>query len=189
MGRPSNAETRRAQLADALVGLLAEGSFEQVTTADLARGAGLAPGLVHHYFGSKEEVLTLAVERLAIELELRLTTRLRAAGSEPLARVEAIVDSWLATGPGANPRAALTWVTIGDEARRRADVRGLYLDALGRTKERLAEEIARALPPARRRRARSIAEGVLVVIEGALRVGAAGGIEAGTAAPLARHVA
>ena len=62
MGRPTNSDARRAQVADALIGLLAQGSFEEVTIAAMAKAAELAPGLVHHHFRSKEEVLAVAVD-------------------------------------------------------------------------------------------------------------------------------
>ncbi|HSQ66657.1 MAG TPA: TetR/AcrR family transcriptional regulator [Polyangiaceae bacterium] len=188
MGRPTNVSARRAQVADAFIGLLADASFEDITVVAMAKAAGLRPGLVHHYFASKEEVLAVAVERMAIQLEVRLAERLRRVGDDPRARIDAFIDAWLALDGSADRRAAFAWAAIGDEARRRLDVRAIYSTAIGRGVDRLAEDVARLVPP-RKRRARSIAEAIMVAIEGALRVGAGGGLEAGTAAPLARRVA
>lgn len=182
MGRPSNLTSRRAQVADALVRLLAMGSFSEISIAELAREAGVAPGLVHHYFVDKAEVLVVAVERMAVGLELRLVERLRAAGDQPKARVHAFIDAWLAPDVGASPRAAFAWVAIGDEARRRNDVQRLYLAAFERAVERLRDELV----PLSRRRAAKVARTVMISIEGALRVGAAGGLAPGSAAPLVR---
>lgn len=189
MGRPSNLEARRAQVADALVRLLAGGSFSEISVAEMAREAALAPGLVHHYFRDKEAVLVVAVERMAIELELRLVDKLQSAGEAGKARVHAFIDAWLSAEAGANPRAAFAWVAIGDEARRRPDVRRIYVAAFERATLHLTDEMKHWLSPLRQRRASKIARAVMVAIEGALRVGAAGGLEAGTAAPLVRGIA
>ena len=189
MGRPSNLEARRGQVADALVRLLAAGSFSEISVAELAREAALAPGLVHHYFRDKEEVLVVAVERLALGLELRLVEQLKTAGEVGKARVHAFIDAWLSPEAGANPRAAFAWVAIGDEARRRPEVRRIYVAAFERAVERLVDEVKHWLSPVRRQRAGKIARAVMVAIEGALRVGAAGGLEPGSAAPLVRGLA
>jgi TetR/AcrR family transcriptional repressor of bet genes len=189
MGRPTNLVARRAQVADALVALLARGSFEEVSVAAMAKAAGLAPGLVHHYFASKDDVLRLAVDRLALRLQVRLTERLRGAGDDPSARVEAFIDAWLAVDPIGDPQAALAWVAIGDEARRRAEITDLYAAAITRIVAQLREEIARALPAPHRRKARFVATAVVVAIEGALRVGAAGGLAPGSAASLVNATA
>ncbi|MEO6950873.1 MAG: TetR family transcriptional regulator [Polyangia bacterium] len=188
MGRPSNLESRRAQVADALVRLLATGSFAEISVAELAREAGVAPGLVHHYFRDKEAVLLVAVERMTVGLEVRLVERLRAAGGVAKARVHAFIDAWLSPDAGANPRAAFAWVAIGDEARRRPDVQALYVAAFERAIDRLRLEVSQWLSPLKHRRAGKIARVVMIAIEGALRVGAAGALEAGSAAPLVRGI-
>ena len=188
MGRPTNIEMRRAQVADALVGLLADQSFENITIAEMAKAAGVRPGLVHHYFGNKDEVLDVAVERLTLLLEMRLTERLRRAGDDPRARIDAVIDAWLAPGDGAEPRAARAWVAIGDEARKRPEVGSSYGAAIGRVMDRVLLEVNRVIPP-RNRRSQVIAQAIVVAIEGALRVGAGGGLQPGAAAPMVRAVA
>lgn len=188
MGRPTNIDTRRAQVADALIGLLADRSFENVTIVDMAKASGVRPGLVHHYFGDKDEVLTVAVERLTLLLEMRLTERLRRAGDDPRARIDAFIDAWLALADGVEPRAARAWVAIGDEARKRPEIASSYGEAISRATGRLLQEVNRIIP-ARKRRSQVIAQAIVVAIEGALRVGAGGGLEARAAAPLVRGVA
>jgi len=188
MGRPTNVPARRAQVADALIGLLADASFEEITVVAMAKAAGLRPGLIHHYFASKEEVLAVAVERMVIQLEVRLAKRLRRAGDDPRARIDAFIDAWLELDATADRRAAFAWVAIGDEARRRVEISAAYSTAIRRAVDRLTEDMTRLVSP-RKRRARSIAEAIVLAIEGALRVGAGGGLEVGTAAPLVRRVA
>ena len=55
---------RRRQILDAAVRVFARKGFHQCRVSDIADEAGVAYGLVYHYFGSKDEVLdTLFVER------------------------------------------------------------------------------------------------------------------------------
>jgi AcrR family transcriptional regulator len=64
-------EDRRAQLLQAAVRVFAEKGFTQCRVADIAEEAGVAYGLVYHYFGSKDEVLdTLFLDRWNVLLEL-----------------------------------------------------------------------------------------------------------------------
>jgi TetR/AcrR family transcriptional regulator, fatty acid metabolism regulator protein len=63
MARGGGAEKRRIIL-DAAVRVFARQGFHQARVSDIADEAGVAYGLVYHYFGSKDEVLdTLFLER------------------------------------------------------------------------------------------------------------------------------
>ena len=50
-------EDRRRQILDAAVRVFAQKGFTQCRVSDIAEEAGVAYGLVYHYFGSKDEVL------------------------------------------------------------------------------------------------------------------------------------
>ena len=64
-------EDRRRQILDAAVRVFASKGFTQCRVSDIAEEAGVAYGLVYHYFGSKDEVLdTLFLERWKVLLEL-----------------------------------------------------------------------------------------------------------------------
>ena len=56
--------TRRDQILDAANELFAERGYDEVTIEDIAKGAGVARGLVHHYFGGRKEVYLALLERL-----------------------------------------------------------------------------------------------------------------------------
>ena len=61
---------RRRQILDAAVRVFARRGFHSCRVSDIADEAGVAYGLVYHYFGSKDEVLdTLFLERWGILLE------------------------------------------------------------------------------------------------------------------------
>lgn len=64
-------EIRRRQILDAAVEVFAERGFHSSRVSDIANNAGVAYGLVYHYFDNKEEILrTIFVERWSIVLQL-----------------------------------------------------------------------------------------------------------------------
>jgi AcrR family transcriptional regulator len=66
-----NAAERRRQILDAAVAVFARQGFNQCRVSDIADEAGVAYGLVYHYFRSKDEVLdTLFLERWNVLLEV-----------------------------------------------------------------------------------------------------------------------
>ena len=69
--RERQAEERRNQLVDVSLRLFAEKGFERTTIKDISEAAGVAQGLIYHYFASKEELLFAAVDRHGFLPELR----------------------------------------------------------------------------------------------------------------------
>src|SRR6266542_4479318 len=70
MSAEAPAVDKRRQILDAAVRVFARQGFHTCRVSDIADEAGVAYGLVYHYFGSKEEVLdTLFLERWDILLE------------------------------------------------------------------------------------------------------------------------
>lgn len=59
--RPGRSGTRDAILVAARESFTASG-YDQASIRDIARRAGVDPALVHHYFGTKQELFTEAVE-------------------------------------------------------------------------------------------------------------------------------
>ena len=84
--------TRRDQILDAANALFAERGYDEVTIEDVAKNAGVARGLVHHYFGGRKEVYVGLLERLAAGREERLQP---SVGRSARARVENSVSRWL----------------------------------------------------------------------------------------------
>ena len=67
MGRQSMTDQRRVEICRALQkGMLGNGSYERTSIKDIAQKAGVATGLIHHYFKNKEEILIMVAE---IELQ------------------------------------------------------------------------------------------------------------------------
>jgi TetR/AcrR family fatty acid metabolism transcriptional regulator len=96
MGRGGGAEKRRIIL-DAAVVVFARQGFHAARVSDIADQAGVAYGLVYHYFKSKDEVLdTLFLERWDVLLEaIREVDRSEAEPREKLHAITSfIVDSY-----------------------------------------------------------------------------------------------
>lgn len=60
--RKAQAEQRRIELLDAGLKVFSEKGFDAATLKDLSEEAGVAQGLIYHYFESKEELLMAVVE-------------------------------------------------------------------------------------------------------------------------------
>ena len=84
--------TRRNQILDAANELFAERGYDGVTIEDVAKGAGVARGLVHHYFGGRKEVYVALVERLGALREEQLRAP---EGRTARVRVADTVSRWL----------------------------------------------------------------------------------------------
>ena len=59
---PKVVEDRREQIIDAAMHVFAQKGFTRATNKDIAREAGITPGLIYHYFDSKEALLKAIIE-------------------------------------------------------------------------------------------------------------------------------
>jgi AcrR family transcriptional regulator len=91
---------RRQELLDAAVRVFARRGFSAARVGDIAEEAGVAHGLLYHYFRSKDEVLE-TIFRDTWRLLVTETERIEASGAplpEQLRRFARIyLGSWLAT--------------------------------------------------------------------------------------------
>ena len=90
--RRLSANKCRDQILDAANALLAERGYEEVTVEHIARSAGVARGLVHHYFGGRREVYLALLERVTAGREEDLRPP---RGRSARARVADSVSRWL----------------------------------------------------------------------------------------------
>lgn len=78
MGRPSLAEQRRVEICRALQScVIRNGSYEMTSVKDIAQEAGMAAGMLHHYFESKDDILLVTAEMVLLELQNHLNDLLR----------------------------------------------------------------------------------------------------------------
>lgn len=149
---------------------MAERGYDGASIQAIARRAGLAPGLVHYHFTSKQEILLEAVRELTRVAERRFEALARRAKT-PRDRLRAFIDSRLATGKGASAPAVAGWVVVGAEAVRQPEVKAAHEDAI-RAQLAVLERLLRAhagdaLPEVE---ARHLAAIVLAAIEGAFQL-------------------
>ena len=83
---------RHDQFLDAANALFAERPYEDVSVEDIARGAGVTRGLVHHYFGGRKEVYIGLIERLGAQRKDEFRAPV---GRSARARVADTVSRWL----------------------------------------------------------------------------------------------
>lgn len=111
MGRRSLRAERRAEITGAFARVLARHGYAGATIAAVAEEAGVAPGLVHHYFLDKDEMFASLVD----ELVERFRAQMRGldAGGDPL---DAYITAAVALGGTADATAARCWVSVFAEA-------------------------------------------------------------------------
>lgn len=86
-------DVRREQILDAAERLFAQRGYEAVTAREVAREAGITPGLLNHYFGGKRGLFVTLVERLGPQI----TAVIRVDTTRPVhVRTRSFATAWLA---------------------------------------------------------------------------------------------
>lgn len=145
MARPPNTDERRAQIATALLKVMAHHGYDGASIADIARAARIAPGAVHYHYRDKQEILLAALELLVREHSQRLMIALDAVGADPAAQLATFIDVHLGLGAHADPDALACWVLLAGEALRQRAVGTRFEAALVAIAHTLAEIIARGI--------------------------------------------
>lgn len=125
MGRPSNTKQRKQEIVSALLRVMAELGYEKASIQAIAKEAGLASGLIHYHFKTKQEILIAAVNWIVSSAEERLRS-LQKAIQNPWQKLEAFVNARLATGESQLPEVVSAWVVIAGESIRQPEVRQIY---------------------------------------------------------------
>jgi AcrR family transcriptional regulator len=98
--RQRQAAARREEILKTALGLFAAQGFDATSTRQIAKEAGIAEGLIFHYFPTKAGLLTAILEdRLEGQRAFRTQLRplLEDAGGKPAAEVlRAVASGWLA---------------------------------------------------------------------------------------------
>ncbi len=183
MGRPSKRDERRAHITAAFARVLADHGYSGATIAAVAAEAGVAPGLVHHHFRDKQDLLASLLDDLIARFRRRLRNREAASpGDRAADPVVVYTDAALALDHTADVVAARCWVGVLAESVRDP--------ALFRQTRRLIDSEVAAI---QRRSLGALsadeASAVLAFILGSLVLGAfAPRKTAGFAAPFIRRV-
>jgi AcrR family transcriptional regulator len=94
MPRKVSHHERRTLIADALMRVAAERGLEAVSLRHVAAEAGVTSGMVQHYFRTKDEMMTFALEVVRERNQARVTQAMSRLGESPSPR--ALVRTMLA---------------------------------------------------------------------------------------------
>ncbi len=172
-------DQRRGEVARALVRTLGTHGRAGATIAAVAGEAGIAPGLVHHYFSGKQDLYEAAMRALLAEFRRRIESVEVAVGADPL---EAYITAALSLDERSDVAAARAWV-------------GIFAESLGdpalfaRVRRMMDGEVAYVEARARGKLSTQDASAVVAFVVGALVFGAfAPKKAAGFAAPSLRRL-
>ena len=180
MGRPSNRDRRRRELAAAFENVLAHHGLGGATMAAVAEEAGCAPGLIHHHFEDREDLVTELLKTLIGRFRSQLSPQ-----DEPDVFLSTYVDAALSLRPTAGKIAARAWVGVLAEAIHSKRVARLLRSILTTELERLQRQFVRS--GSSRLDAERKAAGMVASILGCLVFGAVmPGKAVGFAAPFVR---
>ncbi len=172
---------------------MAKRGYAGASVAAIAREAGLAPGLVHYYFESKQAILLELMEEIRRGVLERFEDRLDPTDDDPWKRLLAFTDAFLERDPtGGTAPLQATWLVISAEAVHQPAVRDRYRGMLLAQVERIDRLLRDVLRREGRslRSARSLAVAIAAAIQGVYLIDAAvpGASEPGSSAPALRQM-
>lgn len=153
MPRPPVREERRAQILDALYGVMAERGLAGASVSEIAEAAGIARGALHHFFASKDEITaslmrrlgTSYVEALAAYLEKRTSLALDDAARR--ARIVADLALWHFRGDADDAtRRLAVWIDFWGQAASQAGIREVVAEVQEAARQVLARAILAQRP-------------------------------------------
>ena len=158
-------ESRRAALIDATLDLIAEGGPQAATVRAIALRAGVTPGLIRHYFDSKEELVAAAHETLMTGLTEASAAQLDDLPDDPLARLAGFVGNAVSP-PVTDPRGVALWAAsmqlVPRDPAMRAVHEATYLGFRDRLEAMIADALRAKGRPAQGTRALAIAGNALL---------------------------
>ena len=160
MSRTSTEAARRGDLVDAAIGEIGRRGSLDVTVAQIARAAGVSSALAHHYFGTKERILTAAMRRI-LDMHGRAVRARLSAVAGPRARVEAVIRGSFAPA-NFRPEVIAAWLMFYLGAQTSAEASRL----LGVYRRRLRSNLLAGLRPLTGPAAEEAAESVAAMIDG-----------------------
>lgn len=124
MSRPTPDE-RKAAILDAVLRVIIDVGYTQMTVGDVARQAGVSTALVHYHFSSKTELIVAAL-RAASDDDKQLRETVVADGGTALARIDRMLCGSLPEDPA--DASWLLWIETWGETRREPAIRDVMAD-------------------------------------------------------------
>ncbi|EAQ05608.1 TetR/AcrR family transcriptional regulator [Yoonia vestfoldensis] len=140
-------EARRLALIDATLDCIAEGGPQAATVRAIALKAGVTPGLIKHYFDTKEDLVASAHETLMTRMTEASAAALDDLPADPVARLAGFITNAV-TPPVVDPRAMALWAASMQLVPRDAAMRDVHEATYLAFRDRLERMIANALAAA-----------------------------------------
>ena len=129
---------RREQLIEATIDIISRHGFRKTTLGQVAKRAKLSQGIVNFYFKTKDGLLLETLRFLAEEYEATWKHAVAASGPDPVAALDAIIDTDLGREV-CNRRKVSAWVAFWGESQSQPRFRKLCSqladDYLAQTRE------------------------------------------------------
>jgi len=154
-------DVRRQDLTEAAFLTLQQYGIHGATVARISARVGMSPGIVHHYFKSKAELLQATVRRANRTLSDEVRRRLRAA-TTPRARIRAIIEGNFPAHTF-RPEVAQAWLSSCAEAALSPTFGRLQRVMNRRMQSNLMYSLVALIP---RAQAEPIAIGIVALIDG-----------------------
>lgn len=120
MARDAIKETRRVQLIEATIDVIARAGFSDLTLAQVAETARLSAGIVNFYFKSKDALLAATLEHMVGEYGRYWRANVAAAGPGPAEKLIAMLEGDFGRLV-ANRKTVTVWYAFWGETRWRPD--------------------------------------------------------------------
>ncbi|MEJ8574840.1 transcriptional regulator BetI [Microbaculum marinum] len=104
-------DARRADFVAATLACLAEYGYQGTTVRRIAERAGVAPGLLTHYFSGKDALVAAAYRTLGGRFSRHFDEQIAAAGKDPKARLAAFIRASFRS-PNLDPDLLKVWVNF-----------------------------------------------------------------------------
>ncbi|MGL4236170.1 TetR/AcrR family transcriptional regulator [Tabrizicola sp.] len=151
--RRESEENRRSALIAATQALVAEGGPEAATVRAIAERAGVTPGLIRHYFHSKDELTRAAYRALMDGMMAKGADAIEGVGANPEERLAAFVAASLRP-PVLDAGAVVLWAGYMHKVRSDPDLMNVHeagYMAFRNTLQRLIETLPRETKPGQTR--------------------------------------
>lgn len=152
--RRESEENRRSALIAATQELVAEGGPEAATVRAIAERAGVTPGLIRHYFQSKDELNRAAYRTLMDGMTAKGADAIEGVGASPQERLAAFIAASLRP-PVLDAGAVVLWAGYMHKVRSDPDLLSVHESgylAYRDTLQRLIETLPRDTTPGQTRR-------------------------------------
>jgi TetR/AcrR family transcriptional repressor of bet genes len=152
---------RRRQLIDATIASMGARGFAETTVQTISKAAGVSPGIIHHYFGGKDELLAATMHSMLQQLRADVAARL-ADAQTPRDRLLAVIDGNFAADQFA-PQVVNAWLAFWAQVPHVPALARLQRINHRRLHSNLMHSLRRLLPAAK---AEKVACGLAAMIDG-----------------------